>query len=153
MSKLNHNVTYAILRHVLGYTDDQQLHHLFHLMTLGAQVGFLIYWHEYVWWCYEVYACVTRWSMTCIQMTICTYVLTNIFFLHITLYTHDTCHLYAWNYLLLTTKRKAIILSILKCYAKYHNPNNFQFKKNCLCWWNSIMLTVSGHDTLRPLGF
>ena len=34
--------------YVLGYTNDQQLHHQCHLMTLGAQVCLLIFWHEYV---------------------------------------------------------------------------------------------------------
>ena len=36
-------VTYPILRRKLGYTNDQQLHHRCHLMTLGVQVRFLQY--------------------------------------------------------------------------------------------------------------
>jgi hypothetical protein len=35
---------------------DQQLHHYFHLMTLGIQGRLLTPWHEYVQYCYEVYA-------------------------------------------------------------------------------------------------
>jgi hypothetical protein len=40
------SVTYPILRCMLCYTNDQQLHHKFHLMTLGVQVCLLISWHE-----------------------------------------------------------------------------------------------------------
>ena len=36
------SVTYPILMHMLGYIDDQQLHHNCHLMTLGIQVCLLI---------------------------------------------------------------------------------------------------------------
>ena len=32
------SVTHPILRHMLGYTYDQQLHHYCHLMTLDVQV-------------------------------------------------------------------------------------------------------------------
>ena len=53
------SVTYPILRHMLGYTNDQQLHHCCYFMTLGVQVHLLIYLHEYVDWYYEVYAYVT----------------------------------------------------------------------------------------------
>ena len=48
-------VTFPILRHILGYTNDQQLHQYFHLMTLRIQVHKLMPWHEYVQHCYEVY--------------------------------------------------------------------------------------------------
>jgi hypothetical protein len=41
------SVTYPILRHMLGYSVDQQLHHECHLMTLGVQVRLLISWHEF----------------------------------------------------------------------------------------------------------
>ena len=52
-------VTYPILRCILGYIDDQQLHYDFHIMTLGSQVCLLISWHEHVQHCYEVHAYVT----------------------------------------------------------------------------------------------
>ena len=42
------SVTYPIWRCMLGYTDDQQLHHYCHLTTLDIQVHLLIYWHDYV---------------------------------------------------------------------------------------------------------
>jgi hypothetical protein len=42
------SVTCPILRHILGYTNDQQLHHKCHLMTLGVRVHFQIFGHEYV---------------------------------------------------------------------------------------------------------
>ena len=35
-------VTYPILRHMTGYTNDQQLHHNCHLMTLDIQVRLLM---------------------------------------------------------------------------------------------------------------
>ena len=56
------SVTYSSLRRMLGYTNDQQLHHYFHLMTFGIQVRLLTSWHEYVQYCYEVYSytCVTQ---------------------------------------------------------------------------------------------
>jgi hypothetical protein len=54
------SVTYPNLRHMLGYTNDQQLHAECHLLTLGVQVLLLISWHERVPWCYEVYLYVTR---------------------------------------------------------------------------------------------
>ena len=54
------SVTCANLRHMLGYTNDQQLHAECHLMTLGVQVHLLIYWHKCVPWCYEVYLYVTQ---------------------------------------------------------------------------------------------
>ena len=44
----SNSVTYPILRRMLGYTNDQHLHHKCHLMTLGIQVHLLIAWHEYV---------------------------------------------------------------------------------------------------------
>ena len=48
-------------------------------------------------------------------------------------------------------KHKTIISSIPMCYAKYNNVNNFHFRKE-LTLKNSIMLTINGCDTLRPLG-
>jgi hypothetical protein len=33
---------------MLNYTNDQQFHHRYELMTLGVQVHSLISWHEYV---------------------------------------------------------------------------------------------------------
>ena len=44
---------------MLGYNNDSQLHHKYHLKTLGVQVHLLISWHEYVQQCYEVHAYVT----------------------------------------------------------------------------------------------
>ena len=49
-------VTYMVLRCKLGYTADQQLHRECHLITFGIQVHLLIYWHDYVQWCYMMYA-------------------------------------------------------------------------------------------------
>ena len=43
-----HSVTYLILRRMLGYTNDQQIDHYCHLMTLGIQVHLPISWHVYV---------------------------------------------------------------------------------------------------------
>ena len=40
--------SFPVLRRILGYTDDQQLHHHFHLMTLGIQVRSLTYGREQV---------------------------------------------------------------------------------------------------------
>ena len=37
------SVTYPILGHTLGYTNDQQLHQYCHLMALGVQVGLQIF--------------------------------------------------------------------------------------------------------------
>ena len=51
---MHDSITYLILMRTLGYTSDQQLHHLCHLMTLGVQVCLLIFWYEYVQYCYEV---------------------------------------------------------------------------------------------------
>ena len=36
------SVTYSILKCTLGYINDQQLHHMCHLITLGIQVRLLI---------------------------------------------------------------------------------------------------------------
>jgi hypothetical protein len=44
----SNNVTYPILRCMLGYNVDYQLHHKYHLMKLDVQVRLLIYWHECV---------------------------------------------------------------------------------------------------------
>ena len=41
------SVTYLILRRMLGYTNDQQLHHQCHLMTIGVQVRLLISCYDY----------------------------------------------------------------------------------------------------------
>ena len=41
---MRNSVTYPILRRMLGYTNDQQLHHQCHLTTLGIQVRLLISW-------------------------------------------------------------------------------------------------------------
>jgi hypothetical protein len=57
---MHNSVTYPILRRVLGYTNDQQLDHYCHPMTLGIQVRLLIHEHEFVQQCYEVYAYVTH---------------------------------------------------------------------------------------------
>ena len=54
------SVTYLILRHMLGYANDQQLRSYCHLMTLGIQRCLLISWHEFVRYCYAVYAYVTH---------------------------------------------------------------------------------------------
>ena len=35
---MHNSVTYPILRRMLGYIDDEQFHHKFHLMALGVQV-------------------------------------------------------------------------------------------------------------------
>ena len=41
------SATYPILRRMLGYIDDEQLHHKCDLMALGIQMSLLISWHEY----------------------------------------------------------------------------------------------------------
>ena len=82
-------------------------------MTLGVQVRLLIYWHEYVQQCYEVYAYVTQWStrwLRCTQMTLGISMLNNVFLLH--------------------TKCKTIISSIPMYYTKCHNvfsPNKVTY--------------------------
>ena len=45
---MRNNVTHPTLRGMLGYSDDQQLHHQRHLMTLDVQARLLIPWHAYV---------------------------------------------------------------------------------------------------------
>jgi hypothetical protein len=45
---MGNSVTDPILMHMLGYTYNQQLHHLGDLMALGIQVCLLLTWHEYV---------------------------------------------------------------------------------------------------------
>ena len=39
---MHNSVTYPTLRRMLGYSDDQQLHHHRHLTTLDIQVSLLI---------------------------------------------------------------------------------------------------------------
>jgi hypothetical protein len=56
------SVTYPILKCVLGYIDDEQLPHKYHLVALGVHVHLLISWHQYVQQCHEVYAYVAQWS-------------------------------------------------------------------------------------------
>ena len=68
-------VTYLTLRHMLRYTNGQQLPRCCNFMTLGIQVHLLISLHEYVELCYKAYAYVTQSSTTLTR-----------------LYTNDTCH-------------------------------------------------------------
>ena len=42
-----------------------------------------------------------------------------------------------------------IISRIPVCYINYHGVSNFHYKK-LLMLTNSIILTISGRDTLRP---
>ena len=42
------SATYPKVRCMIGYTNDQQLHHYFHLMTLDIQMHLLTSWHEHV---------------------------------------------------------------------------------------------------------
>ena len=56
---MNNNITYPILRHMLSYTNNQQLHHQCHL--IGVQVHLLVSCHECVQQCREVHAHVTQW--------------------------------------------------------------------------------------------
>ena len=45
-NNLLETITYPILRHMLDYIDDLQLHHKCHLMIiLGIQVRLIISWH------------------------------------------------------------------------------------------------------------
>ena len=39
---MRNNITYPILSCILGYTNDQQLHHYYHLVILGVQLRLLI---------------------------------------------------------------------------------------------------------------
>jgi hypothetical protein len=76
---MNNSVTYPILRRMLSYTNDQQLHHQCHL--IGIQVHLLISRHEYVQQCREMHAYVTQWStsrLKCIQMTLAISMLNDI---------------------------------------------------------------------------
>ena len=61
---MHDDITYFILRHMLGYIDDYQLEHNRHLMTLGIQVRLLLSWLEHVQQCYATHAYVTPWSTT-----------------------------------------------------------------------------------------
>ena len=82
---MRNSVTYPILKYMLRYTNDQQLHHYCHLMAFGVQVCLLILCHEYAQYCYEVYVYVTHWSsssLKCTQMTLDICMLKNILLLH-----------------------------------------------------------------------
>ena len=46
--RMHNRVNYLMLRCTISSTNDQQLHHYCHLMTLGVQVRLLISWHQYV---------------------------------------------------------------------------------------------------------
>ena len=48
---MRNSVTYPIIGRILGYTKDQQLCYLCHLMTHGVQVHSLLSWHECFLWC------------------------------------------------------------------------------------------------------
>jgi hypothetical protein len=65
---MQNSITYHILRHMLGYNNEQQLHYLCHCMTLGIQVHLLISWHKYVEQCHDVYAYVTQWSTSSLEV-------------------------------------------------------------------------------------
>ena len=72
-SHMRNSVTHHVLRHMLGHTIDQQLHHWYQLVMLGVQLRWLISWHESVWECYEVCVYVPRWStswLKCIKLTL-----------------------------------------------------------------------------------
>jgi hypothetical protein len=56
------SVIYPILKRMLGYINDEQLPHKYHLVALGVQVRLLISWHQDVQQCHEVYAYVAQWS-------------------------------------------------------------------------------------------
>lgn len=49
------SVTCRSLTRMMGYTNDQQLYHECHLVTLGNDVGSLMFRHENVQYCYEVW--------------------------------------------------------------------------------------------------
>ena len=63
-------IMYFFLMCMLGYIVDEQLHHKYHLMTLGVQVRLLITWHVYVPICYEVHAFITQWSTSWLKCTL-----------------------------------------------------------------------------------
>ena len=82
---MHNSATYPILGHILAYTDDYQLHHEYHPMTLGIQVRLLISWHEYAQECYERHAYVTQWAtswLKCTQTTLAIGGVKNTFPLH-----------------------------------------------------------------------
>ena len=127
------SVTDPILRHILCYTNDQQLHHQCHLMILSIQVHFLIYWHEYVDKFYEVFLCYTmvykltknahkgHLALECSRMSSsstleCKYMTLTISMLI--------------NIFPLPTKHNTIIPSIPMCYANCHTLTFVHFKKN-----------------------
>ena len=49
-------------------------------------------------------------------------------------------------------KRTTLISSIPMCYARCQNESIPMHFKKLLMLTNSVIFTISGHDTLRPLG-
>jgi hypothetical protein len=141
------SVTYTILRCMLYYTNDQQVHHSYHLMTLGVQVHILIFGmgmlnrdrrciicytmvykftERYTWdyLCLRVFSsCIQK----CKHVSLVIPMLTNTFFLRI-------------------LKHKNIISGISMRYTTCHNVNILS-----LMVMNSIILAINSCDTLRRL--
>ena len=80
---MRNNVIYLILRYMLDYIDDLQLHRKYALMTLGVQVHLLISWYEYV----QVLWGACQWYTMVYELT--------------KVYTNDNCHQYAQKYIFL----------------------------------------------------
>ena len=110
---------YLVLRHMVGYTNDQQLQHLCHLITLGVHVLLLIPWHEYAQWCYEVYAYVAQWFVSWLkrtQMTLDINMFKNIFVF------------------MLKCKHMSLAISMLKGILPLHTKTlNYSKYPNVLC--------------------
>ena len=103
--------------------------------------GVLCLW--FIWW-------FARW-LKCANMALGINMLKNIVLLHSTkVSTHDTlpsiCSRTPW-----ILKPKTIISNIPMCHTKCHYLDIFHFKKIYLLM-NNITLTISGCDTLRPIG-
>ena len=102
-------------------------------------------WHSSVLFNILAWSCSIELWGVCISHTL-VYTLTKV-------YTNDTCHWYAQEYLLLHFEvlNYGIISSIPMCYTKCHNVYIFHFHK-LLMLMKSIILAISWHDTLWPLG-
>ena len=131
------SITYPILRHLLGYTHDQQFQHYCHLVTLGIQMCLLVSWHEYVQQCCEVYACLThnglqadysshKWYLALVSSRITSSCILKC--KHTTL-AINMLHLHIFH---LHTKPQTIISRFPVWYVTWHNVNILS-NSRCTC--------------------
>ena len=79
-------------------------------------------------------------------------ILKNIFLLHINMLTHDTCHWYAQKYLPLAYKSARLSSNISQCATSHVLVQILFHLKKLFMLMNGIILIISKHDTLKPLG-